>query len=66
MSGTEILMIVIFAVIVVIVWAHGVMSKKELDERYGKQLKQAYQDYYDLEKKYNELKKKLEDNDENV
>lgn len=61
LTALEIIVIIIFAIIVVIVWAYGVIQKQKLDAYYSKKLNKAYQDYYNLEAKYKELENKLKE-----
>lgn len=61
LTALEIIVIIIFAIIIVVVWAYGVIQKQKLDAYYGKKLKKAYQDYYDLEAKYKEFENKLKE-----
>ena len=61
LTALEIIVIIIFAIIIVVVWAYGVIKKQKLDAYYSEKLKKAYQDYYDLEAKYKELENKLKE-----
>lgn len=61
LTALEIIVIIIFAIIIVVVWAYGAIQKQKLDAYYSEKLKKAYKDYYDLEAKYKELENKLKE-----